>query len=169
MSDMTNTPNQTPVQPPTREQIAEGLALIAEADGALSVVGDGDWTWQDTMLRRIADHYRAVLALFPQPGPSAVHEDMSEYAQNERRHRQAILDGWAAEPVSIADMALGTTFRAEGVNVPDTEHRFHVMERGGRQWLTCLTHGTGARPDYVDPSTIRDVAPPPATPEEGER
>jgi thiamine pyrophosphate-dependent acetolactate synthase large subunit-like protein len=49
--------------PPTREQIAEAKALIEEADGALSVIGDGDWTWQDTMLRRLADHYRKLLAL----------------------------------------------------------------------------------------------------------
>jgi len=64
------------------------------------------------------------------------------------------------EPPSIADMAPGTTFTAEGAGVADTKHRFHLMERGGTRWLTCLTHSTGARPDYVDPSTIRDVTPP---------
>ncbi|PZE33975.1 hypothetical protein DEJ21_14090 [Curtobacterium sp. MCSS17_006] len=62
-----------------------------------------------------------------------------------------------ADDADLNTMQPGTRFTAEGAGVPDTPHRFHLMERGGVRWLTCLTHGTGARPDYVDPSTIRDV------------
>lgn len=74
-------------------------------------------------------------------------------------------------PPSIADMAPGTTFTAEGVGVPDTLHRFTVTDQrspGGHRYLRCATHdGNGAIESYVDPSTIRDVTSPPATPGKG--
>jgi hypothetical protein len=59
-----------------------------------------------------------------------------------------------AEPASIADMAPGTTFVAFGVRWTVNAHHSAVGPAG-------LTRGD------IDPSTIRDVTPPPATPEKG--
>lgn len=67
----------------------------------------------------------------------------------------------AAEPPRIEDMVPGTTFTAEGIGVPGTDHPFEVrVATDGTPVLYCHLHHTGARPWYVDPSTIRDVTPP---------
>lgn len=74
--------------------------------------------------------------------------------------RMPLVDALAAPP-SIADMAPGTTFVAEGIGVPGTDHPFEVrVATDGTPVLYCHLHHTGARPWYVDPSTIRDVTPP---------
>lgn len=144
-------------QPPTREQIADAIeALRLEHP-----------PWRRTPA------IDAVLALFQQPTPSAEHD----------RHcasrtimlpvdppRAAACDcGAAAEPVSIADMVPGTTFTARHVD-PDEcggiDHRWFVIRPGARP-LVISDEGQHWSGDSVDPSTIRDVTPPPATPEEG--
>jgi hypothetical protein len=162
-------------QYPTREQIAEAIR-------------NSDWdalgNW-DAEPERIKEDYRknadAVLALFPQPTPSA--EQSAEYdrvaavygaiddlvvdqgadvaAEGVWAIRDALdaLIGWdqevcAAAKPSIADMAPGTTFTA-------TTCDGHLA-----LWVTLsdgnVMTGNGAVRDAldIDPSTIRDVSPP---------
>ena len=142
------------VQPPTREQIdtAVGGVLFNASNyprqAAPHILG------QDIgpLRAKVTD---AVLALLSQPTPSAectcgyggVHEPM-----NPRCERNGYR--WT-EPVSIADMAPGTTFTA---NL--TAHRFLYQGEGTYRDEWTLAHVSAAA---FDPSTIRDVTPPPAT------
>lgn len=70
---------------------------------------------------------------------------------------------FAAEPVSIADMALGTTF-VWNTERWDVARRWTVREEGGARYLV---DGDGRQwpASMFDPSRIRDVTPPTATPE----
>jgi hypothetical protein len=91
----------------------------------------------------------------PSPStPSNEHEDMSEYAQNERRQRQVILDGWSASPPRIENMAPGTTFRV-GEETYKIAPTGRILYAGWR--LTPWDQATHS----FDPSTIRDITPPP--------
>jgi hypothetical protein len=174
-------PTHPSVQPPTREQIAEAIYTVRAGSNE---------HWHKAAFR---DDYLAeadaVLALFPEPGPSAevrgallaclkLGDDGNNHWDIDALDR--LLDSHmvkepleSAKPVSIADMAPGTTFRArlrDGLGAVDrfwfvSHVKYHrpnvprVTSADGDRWLaTC-----------IDPSTIRDVTPPPATPEEGDR
>jgi hypothetical protein len=70
----------------------------------------------------------------------------------------------SAEPVGFVDMAPGTTF-----GYPT---RWEVSGRGGmtgRAIAEMVEESTTRYLDDLDPSTIHDVTPPPATPEESDR
>lgn len=62
-------------------------------------------------------------------------------------------------PLSIEDMAPGTTFHALGKGVAGIDHHFRVTgeRRGDYSILYCITHEFGALSSYVDESTIHDV------------
>jgi hypothetical protein len=187
MSDMTNTPNQPPVQPPTREQIAETIYTVRAGSNE---------HWHKAAFREdYLAEADAVLALFPQPTPSAEHHDLCAT----RIPGMGIpgLEGvpqpcncylFAPEPVSIADMAPGTMnltpellLSTEGHDasryvpgslVSDGHHMTWTEKCRKRCKHTrgeCFQARSGIAPrrTRIDPSTIRDVTPPPATPEEG--
>jgi hypothetical protein len=133
----------------------------------------------------------AVLALFSQPTPGVVHfapygssaasdgtllprstrwdVTTGEYQDGEpftvKRDRTTCPDcraRFTAEPVSIADMTPGTTF------VDSEGERWTIrQDRDGDPWANSDS-GDAWDLDDFDPSTIRDVTPPPATPEEGD-
>jgi hypothetical protein len=65
----------------------------------------------------------------------------------------------STEPVSIADMAPGTTFTAV---MFDDSVRHEFIRNSGRRPLIQDT-GEWRQIEAVDPSTVRDVTPPPAT------
>jgi hypothetical protein len=152
-------PADPSVQPPTREQIAE------VAEDAYYQARDNGWSrWPN-----VGD---AVLALFPQPTPSAepVDEDVDDeescarcYAgvDSSEHHEKCVLTGHAhdgesapAEPVSIADMAPGAM-----------DGPVYRCSECGRMLEDSHTPTCA----WFDPPTIRDVTPPPATAEEGDR
>lgn len=169
------------VQPPTREQIDAAVGYVLfnvnnYPEAARTRIMGRDVS---PLREKVAD---AVLALFPQPAPSAgpridrvpvprvwlerlmpmLHEH-ADAAMIETADRA--LDGtiarMIAEPVSIADMAPGTTFTAVFHGEQDRFFRCRdSLARAGRYLVSM---------DAIDPSTIRDVTPPPATPEEGDR
>jgi hypothetical protein len=144
------------VQPPTREQVVEAIM------GA-----DVEWNGADESTRGHWDSFiaDAVLALFPQPGPSAEpvryngHNGLAVFADAARRlnEGQAVQ---STEPVSISDMAPGAVFRIAGPGSTPGEWwtvyrnrddgELHVLSTSGRDWIL----------DDIDPSTIRDVTPP---------
>jgi hypothetical protein len=157
------------VQPPTREQIATAVRPVISR-------------WYDTggnLQERIAD---AVLALFSQPTPSAVPERTYTAADVQEAFERGCIRGeqdadernWSrrqyekmqaplppAEPVSIADMAPGTTFTA---GHPDTGRPANFERCDDEQHAphTVFDMGGGAfwKARAFDPSTIRDVTPP---------
>jgi hypothetical protein len=151
------------VQPPTREQIAAEVKRVTHAWGGPAM----DEFKNDPPIRKhyaIAD---AVLALFPQPTPSSEPD-----ADKAETYRQGWVAGHAAPqvtgvkgdaaPPSIADMAPGTTFRGEMVGhwVVLSTVDGHLNVRHSVEDIAYVD---------IDPSTIRDVTPPPATPEEDDR
>ncbi|WIE60745.1 hypothetical protein DEI97_013445 [Curtobacterium sp. MCLR17_032] len=209
---------RAPMQPPTREQIAEALWESARQEGDEPV-----WTWQYLTERADrgegdyaeirAEYHRsadAVLARFPQPTPSAepfsypdvwnaaidrAQEELVRQDQFSERTLR-ILDEQRipsaqqpvpAEPVSIAepgdDPWVTTTEYAYGaLDAPDVivstgediddlgSARYNAEEF----WVDVLQRTVKRGPWQVvtaeaDPSTIRDVTPPPATPGEGDR
>jgi hypothetical protein len=98
--------------------------------------------------------------------------EASRHMRDHNGHRANVAEDrdQPAEPVSIADMAPGTTFTA---TFRDTERRALFVKVGGKTAWPIIDIVSGALATYaadaVDPSTIRDVTPPPATPEEGDR
>lgn len=144
-----------------------------------------------------AEYYRsadAVLALFQQPTPSAEPPSIVKGMRvryldggDERIVGEFVDGAWdllipgteksrmcvepdvfwqtvepvAVEPVSIADTAPGTMFRAQAY--AQAFQMWRVVN------ATTVEHQSGFRHhvSVIDPSTIRDVTPPPATPEEG--
>jgi hypothetical protein len=175
-------------QHPTREQIAEAHKFLEHSAGDGHTSPREWWTtcscgasltqWQQgydendddpnaAYAMHIAD---VVLALFPQPTPSAGadDEDMDDeefcarcYAgvDSSEHHEKCVVTGHAddresapAALPSIADMAPGTTACAD----PNVNRWY--CQRG--------SDGTCPLLKCIDPSTIRDVTPPPATPEE---
>jgi hypothetical protein len=133
----------------------------------------------------------AVLALFPRPAPSAEAERTYTAADVQEAFERGCVRGeqdandrnWSrqqyekmhaslpsAGPVSAADMAPGTTFTAE---FKETGTRVLFVKVGGMTAWPFLAVEFGTLATYtgyaIDPSTIRDVTPPPATPEEGDR
>ncbi|PZE66914.1 hypothetical protein [Curtobacterium sp. MCBD17_021] len=216
------------VQPPTREQIAAEAYAVVRPVARFTDLGPGG----QAIYLQMAD---AVLALFPQPTPTAEpcgrkawpHEEYQDEDDaciclldggHEGLHQcgagcgvefagglpaepmvplRAVIavmdhydngdgecepeDRWRlfrdmrslleskqvgrspAEPVSIADMAPGTTFTGRIWGETDDELWFRTA-------LGAVSaSGVRASDDHIDPSTIRDVTPPPATPEEGDR
>jgi hypothetical protein len=152
-------------KPPTREQIATAVRPVISR-------------WYDTggnLQERIAD---AVLALFPQPTPTAEPVCGGSATNCIHRfhppmHSMACPVGQAqnhppspAEPVSIADMTPGTRCREEvSGTVPSWAGEDQISP-----CLCVLATGHDGRHQcshQVDPSTIRDVTPPPTTPGEG--
>jgi hypothetical protein len=134
------------VQPPTREQIAEAIAE--------------SWSNHGYDSGRIAD---AVLALFQQPTPSAEPEEsgvcycgtaLESHAIEE--HNYVDMGFPPAEPVRIADMAPGTRFR-------DSDGAWWTIRRteDGDTWANGDDGDAWDLLDF-DPSTVRDVTPPPA-------
>jgi hypothetical protein len=80
-------------------------------------------------------------------------------------HRRGFDRATPAAPPSIADMAPGTTFSCRLAGSLN-EYRLEVPADGDR----FVVHGWGqtwVHREDVDPSTIRDVTPPPASPEAG--
>jgi hypothetical protein len=156
-------PNPT-TQMPTREQIFDAL------NGKWF---DDDWDSQINLDVATAGQITdAVLALFPQPGPNAEHKpDWSDWGLDHPEEGPNCSCGFngsfdecaesraSAEPVSIADMAPGTTF--------DAVANVRGQRRGPFRWrvrsedtMWSDAQGYGVRPERIDPSTIRDVNPP---------
>jgi hypothetical protein len=73
----------------------------------------------------------------------------------------------SAAPPSIADMASGTTFTEASDGWPRStwEVGAHI---DGTRYIVRLSDGWARDPKGIDPSTIRDVTPPPATPKEND-
>lgn len=161
------------VQPPTRGHIAEHrwVYIFQERPNELSMRCTCGWLWKHLPM----DHMRSVtLPRCPdeQPTPRAEpvqyngHNGLAVFADAARR----LSEGQAvptAEPVSIAEMAPGTRFvgRTRDGALSTMDRVWMVGDIGyvfstGNHLLTA---------DRIDPSTIRDVTPPPATPEEGDR
>jgi hypothetical protein len=139
----------------TAEQIAETRAALRRAHGELIYAGH----------EGTAARVHAVLALFPQPTPSAEPRTACATCDGTRYVTGPTGGGVPcptcnAEPVSIADMAPGTRF------VGDVRH-------GTQTFMVTIDSVIAAEsglnyfPEDIDPSTIRDVTPPPATPEAG--
>jgi hypothetical protein len=177
------------VQPPTREQIAGAagaLERLWNVTQAHVPAAPRDGAWEDYTL--VAE----ALALFQQPTPSAdeaqaridqhmqqvAHrvmdvfenadeDDLAEDVQQQVYAAIGLLPAFGvaptAEPVSVVEMAPGTTFRDDlGVvylRLSPREDGFDFTDSRGYFWFAY----------QIDPSTIRDVTPPPATPEEGDR
>jgi len=181
------TPLDAPaVESPSRKQIAEALWESARQEG-----DDPVWTWQYLTERADrdegdyaeirAEYYRsadAVLALFPQPAPSAepsVQVPVSlvqrardvvgacEFDDDVFDELNALVSRSPApaEPVSIADMAPGTSF---GCTVDS--HNTKVLRFMRTSEGAVDEDGTYWPVADIDPSTIRDVTPPAATPED---
>jgi len=125
-----------------------------------------------------AEAARRMHAMLQQPAPSAepgafewchLCGAVLDGTRDDRRVHRHMFEGLRppeddgpAEPVSIADMALGTQF-----GYPT---RWEVGERGpasGRVIVHRVGTGDTRYLDDFDPSTIREVTPLPATPEEG--
>jgi hypothetical protein len=184
-------------QYPTREQIAKAFSQVRSTTEALRHMpileaGSGvpDVRFN---LNVVTEHFNAiftavdgldaVLALFPQPTPSA--DPMRDYAVRQFLalatcpDDQSRLDRLAqaldvarsagmvlepttpAEPPSIADMAPGTTFWAQ---FRDTDRRALFVKIGGTTAWPVMDVAAGALAVYsasaLDPSTIRNVNPP---------
>jgi hypothetical protein len=162
------------VQPPTREQIAEALhgAPHGEDCGAYM---DTDYGPAFTSERMCTCWKRDFLALFPQPTPSAEHQCSGPHEDGRpescvcslgRSHNHDEVQDVPAEPVSIAEMAPGTTFTATQFGSRRTRYWMRLYEGVQVWWHPCWE---AADEDDIDLSTIRDVTPPPATPEKGDR
>lgn len=140
-------------QPPTREQIAE--AIDTWWDGT-----DPDGVMAEDVEALTAD----LLALFPQPTPSAEPEvDVCFYCRGAGYYDggdmrddepcNACRGTGLAEPVSIADMAPGTRFR-------DSDGWWTVHGAySGEAWAAADEGGTRDLHAF-DQSTIRDVTSP---------
>ena len=176
-------PVEPSVQPPTREQIDAAVAAwVANRNG------------NQIDLSNVAALKDRLHALFPQPTPKAEPDTramqmtmadlLNQWDGLRHLDRPAINDWWyrrtsghslelqrSTEPVSIANMAPGTTFTARHID-PDecggVDHRWFVI-RPGAQPLVISDEGQHWSGSSIDPSTIRDVTPPAATPEEGSR
>ncbi|WP_176491732.1 hypothetical protein [Curtobacterium sp. 'Ferrero'] len=97
----------------------------------------------------------AVLALLSQPTSTAEHdEDCFAGEWNEAAGVTCVCT-CGVEPPRPEDMAPGTTFDSAG----DT---FTVMDSFGDRWLQ-KDDGDAWDIEDIDPSTIRDVTPPPTT------
>lgn len=157
------------VQPPTREQIAVDLIEKLRKTGGVPIDSIWERWWQ------LFREYDAVLALFPQPTPSA-DQIISLCPRCGGSGCVGLADCrlcWGsgevsnpapfAEPVSIADMAPGTTLWARFV---DEDHdRFLVIVNEPEWPVLDPIAADQWQYSHVDPSTIRDVTPPAATPE----
>jgi hypothetical protein len=153
---------------PTREQIAEALynRWRQAHSGSLTWGTDADW--------RRAEFYGpadAVLALFSQPSPSTPSAepdvDVCFYCLGAGYHDggdmrddepcSACRGTGLAEPPRIEDMAPGTSFTASRDWGARLVMRFMVTKSS-----QCVDHnGTWANASSIDPSTVRDVTPPP--------
>lgn len=119
------------------------VSLIEQAANLLAYGGTRDLD--------LAGSFRALLS---QPTPTAEPMSTEQIGQEYLR--------LITTPPRIEDMAPGTRFVAEGLGVPGVDHPFEVrMTDSSEQVLYCHLHHTGAQPWYVDPSTIRNVTPPP--------
>jgi hypothetical protein len=137
-------------QPPMREHGSLVRKLREAADVAYKGSNDSD----PAMLHLYADKIRRG---YPGGGSNltaAVARVLDVVAD-------ALVCQPPVEPVSIADMAPGTTFTATLAG-DRLAHQYRVERH-----LLNLSSGWAFAPDDLDPSTIRDVNPPPATPEEG--
>jgi hypothetical protein len=124
-------------------------------------------------------------ALSPQPTPREVEVEGSFFAVADlpnvlarhvraldaahRREKQHWLDCQEQPNVDPMTLPVGTTFSAviEGGTQRSSFER--VESIGGGFTLHEASTGHYWNPAALDPSTIRDVTPPPATPEEGDR
>jgi hypothetical protein len=161
-------PHSTRIAEPTAQV---PVSLIERAKNALLEVPPSS---------RNADIYGELHTLLSQPSPSALPHFCTPGCTNENCPVKPLTDAEAAElravlsdrglampvgPPSIADMVPGTTFTAQqwggATHFPlkaISAERFEVQDDAGG-WLSV---------EDVDPSTIRDVTPPPATPEDGD-
>lgn len=169
------------VQSPPREQIDSAVGAV------LFNVGNFPETVQARMLGQDMSALRgtvtdAVLALFPQPTPSAEQTETLRQLACEGHgacrsplhvHGCYADDGTAcdepdehksATPTSIADMAPGTTFTANEGN----RYMRTAPDVLGRPGDAVDVVGWFYQAHQFDPSTIRDVTPPPTTPGEGD-
>jgi hypothetical protein len=140
-------------QPPTREQVTTAVRPVISR-------------WYDTggnLQERIAD---AVLALFPQPTPVDPDDEfVAPYEMQERGVREQPTPSGA--PLGVIRMAAGTVFTACTIE-DDRQRRMMRTTKSDSVTDHAVVDETGERWHawYVDPSTIRDVTPPPTTPEE---
>lgn len=140
------------VQPPTREQIGTAVgAVLFNVSNYPEAAQSRLWGRDIGPLReKVTD---AALALCPHPTPSAEQiEREAADVQFENMYPDT------PKPVSIADMALGTTFA--GKFIPGGELRYFQRVSGAYP-VRSLTSRTGYRIADIVPSTIRDVTPPP--------
>jgi hypothetical protein len=135
------------VQLPTREQIAEAIA-VEWGLGRMS----------GPVLLKQAD---AVLALFPQPTPSPEPCICNTGPDTDGPDIECPVHGM---PPNIEEMAPGTTFWA----TVDGKRELCMRANHGDVYGVTTDQWVHLNGD-LDPSTIRDVTPPPATPEEGDR
>lgn len=183
-------------QYPTREQIAEVRALIEKHqpeewdedwEGGGAGVGcshcagfDSNGSLGDAFPCEPRRDLEAVLALFPQPVPSAEPKSTYTAAQVQEAFERGCIRGeqdanernWsrrqyekmqaslpAVAPPSVADMAPGTTFTAV-----EAGERITFFVAKTFLGITAYDQEAGEYfPESIDPSTIRDVTPPPAT------
>ncbi|MBF4603739.1 hypothetical protein [Curtobacterium sp. VKM Ac-2884] len=103
-----------------------------------------------------ADAAKRMLALLSQPTPTTEPFDLD--SPSCATPTPTAQDEETVAPPSIADMVPGTTFTAAAT---DDVWRWAVREDG----LIASALGVGPM-SALDPSTIRDVTPPPATPRE---
>jgi hypothetical protein len=134
------------VQPPTREQAYEAVSA--------AVGGKSLTHWE----RAAID---ALLALFPQPTP---RESGFYCEEDDPADTRLCTCRKGQKPVSIADMVPGTCDECGGSGVCGSppDHYYDCPRCSGEPVDLDDTR------DDRDPSTIRDVTPPPATPEGGQ-
>lgn len=166
--------------------------VVTRIDEARYANGDTASPWDNIDVLGLLAHLRqpytyggamaadTVLAVFPQPNPSAeppiesclsgdmhaAHEWGGHPGQPGTGYR---CPGIAATPPRIADMAPGTTFTADlvddRIDAPRLRRVWRVQEAPGVVWND--EQNFGVRERRIDPSTIGDVTPPTATPEGG--
>jgi len=159
------------VQPPTREQVAEAIrrsydALVHHEHERAPL--DADY--------RAAD---AVLALFPQPTPSAEPDtramqmtmaDLLNQWDDVRHLNRCAINDWWYRRTSRHSLEL-QRLAAEPVTVDRDSLMADLLRRrdkNGHLTIRDIERAFGAAPS-IDETATRDVNPPPATPEESER